>query len=72
MTSRHVVDDFLAQKALAIVGTSRTERKFGKRTLRGLVANGYRIFPVHPSAAVIEGRPRAPSLASLPEPVGVC
>jgi len=70
MTTRAVVDEFLSQKTLALVGASRGGRKFGNAALRGLLANGYRVIPVHPEAAAIEGIPCAPSLATLPERVG--
>jgi predicted CoA-binding protein len=70
MTSRAAVDDFLAQPGLALVGASRTGRKFGNTALRELLANGWRVFPVHPSAGHIDGVPCAASLASLPESVG--
>ena len=70
MTSRAAVNEFLSQRTLALVGASRGGKKFGNVALRGLVANGYRVIPVHPEAVAIEGIPCAPSLATLPERVG--
>jgi uncharacterized protein len=70
MTSRAVVDDFLAQKDLALVGVSRSGKKFGNMALRELTANGYRVFPVHPEAETIQGVRCYPSIRELPEPVG--
>lgn len=70
MTSRAAVDAFLVEKDLAIVGVSRSGKKFGNGALRELTANGYRVFPVHPEAETIQGIPCYPNLRELPEPVG--
>jgi len=70
MTSRAVVDDFLAQKDLALVGVSHSGKKFGNAALRELTANGYRVFPVHPGADTVQGIRCYPNLRELPEPVG--
>jgi hypothetical protein len=70
MTSRAVVNDFLAQKDLAIVGVSRSGKKFGNAALRELTANGYRVFPVHPEAETVQGIRCYRSIRELPEPVG--
>ena len=70
MTTRAAVDDFLAQKTLAVVGVSRDPKKFGSAAFRELGAKGYRLFAVNPNAGSIEGEPCYPSLAALPEPVG--
>ncbi len=64
------IREFLDQPALAVVGASRTGKKFGNSAIRELKANGYRVFPVHPDASSIEGLPCVSSLAALPEPVG--
>ncbi len=70
MTSRAEVDDFLAQRTLAVVGASRSGRKFGNAVVRELVANGYTVVPVHPGAAELEGRACVPSLREAPADVG--
>jgi predicted CoA-binding protein len=70
MTSKAAVDEFLRQEKLAVVGVSRTGAKFGNMALRELRDQGYRVFPVHPSAATIESLRCYPSLKALPEPVG--
>ena len=70
MTDRQAIDDFLAERTLALVGASRGGKKFGNNAYRELVAKGYRVFAVHPEATEIEGRPCAPDLGRLPEPVG--
>ncbi len=70
MTTRAVIDEFLAQRRLAVVGASRSKGKFGNAAYRALRAAGYRVFAVNPEAGTIEGDPAYPSLAALPEPVG--
>ena len=69
MTKREI-DEFLAQKTLAIVGVSRRGQKFGNMVLKDLTSIGYRLLPVHPEAAEVDGVKAYPSLAALPEPVG--
>jgi hypothetical protein len=70
MTSKAAVDGFFADRTLALVGASRSGRKFGNMVLKELTAKGYRVLPVHPDAPEIDGHPAYPSLAGLPEKVG--
>jgi predicted CoA-binding protein len=70
MTSKEAVDDFLAQRTLAVVGVSRGGQKFGNTVHKELTAKGYRVFPINPNAERIDGQPCYPSLSALPEPVG--
>jgi uncharacterized protein len=70
MPSKQTIDDFLSQNSLAIVGVSRSGKGFGNTVLRELLANGFRVFPVHPEAQSVQGLACSPSLAALPEPVG--
>jgi uncharacterized protein len=70
MTSKTAVDGFMAERTLAIVGVSRSGRKFGNAILKDLSAKGYRMLPVHPEATTIDQFPTSPSLAALPEKPG--
>ncbi len=70
MTTQSVVQDFIAQRSLAIVGVSRNGHGFGNIAYRELKAKGYHVFPVHPDAQEIAGDRCYPNLKSLPEPVG--
>jgi predicted CoA-binding protein len=70
MTTRQVIQDFLAQRSLAIVGVSTSGKKFGNIAYRELTAKGYRLFPVHPTAESVAGARCYRSLGDLPEPVG--
>ena len=68
--TRAAVDDFVAQKTLALAGASRGGKKFGNALLKELRAKGYTVYPVNPEAKEIDGVACVPSLAALPEPVG--
>ncbi|MCL5269405.1 MAG: CoA-binding protein [bacterium] len=70
MTSKAEIDDFLAQRTLAVVGVSRRRLKFGTIAYHHLKARGYRVYPVNPNATVIDGQPCYPTLRDLPGPVG--
>jgi predicted CoA-binding protein len=65
MVSRAVIDEFLAQKRLAIVGASRNAKKFGSVVRRELSAKGYQVLPVHREAETIDNQPCVRSLADL-------
>ncbi len=58
-------------RALAVVGVSTDETKFGSRFLQALLAFGFKgkIYPVHPDAAEILGLKTYPSVREVPEPV---
>ncbi len=70
MNTQADVEEFLAQRSLAVAGVSRSGRKFGNTAYRELRAKGYNLFPVHPEAEVLEGDKAYPSLSALPEEVG--
>lgn len=70
MTTRAAIDDFLAQRTLAVVGVSREGKGFGSMAYEELKAKGYRVFPVNPNAESIGGERCYPSLSALPELVG--
>ena len=70
MNTKAAVDDFLAQRRLAVVGVSRGGKKFGNRAYRELKTKGYQLFPVHPEAEVLEGDKCYASLDALPETAG--
>ncbi len=70
MAARSGVEDFMAQRKLAVVGVSRRGKKFGNSAYRALRERGYQLFPVHPSASTLEGDRCYPSLRDLPEAVG--
>jgi predicted CoA-binding protein len=69
MTSKAAVQDFLAQRTLAVVGASRDGKKFGNKVYKDLIRKGYQTYPVNPNAEEIEGQPCYPNLSALPEAV---
>ena len=69
-SSRTSVEAFLQQPAFALVGASRSRRKFGNTILRELRSRGMRVYPVHPAAAAIDGVTCYMDLTHVPEQVG--
>lgn len=69
MNSRSAIEAFVAQPALALAGMSRSGKKFGNVACRELIKKGYRVFPLHPSAEIIDGRRCYRSFSELPEHV---
>jgi len=70
MASQASINEFLAQRTLAIAGVKRDGRGFGNAVLKDLTGKGYEILPVHPDAQRVAGIPCSPSLADLPKKVG--
>lgn len=69
MPSQAVIDEFLQQKRIAIVGVSRKTQEFPNTVFRKLRERGYQVLPVNQSASEVEGVPCYPSVRDLPEPV---
>ncbi len=69
MTIKATVNDFIAQKNIALVGISRSGKGFGNIALKELKAKGYAVYPVHPQAEMIEGERCYPSLHALRDKV---
>ena len=69
MTSKKIVDEFLLQKKIAVVGVSRKKTKFGNAIYKELKQKGYQVFPINPNMQTFEGDPCYPDLLSLPEKV---
>ena len=70
MVTQAEIQDFLAQRTLALVGVSRTGRGFGVAAFRELKRKGYTVYPVHPEVKALDGTACYPSLGELPGPVG--
>jgi predicted CoA-binding protein len=65
MTSKKLVEDFLSEKNIAVVGVSRTGKGFGYAAYKELKSKGYNVYPVNPNAHDIEGEKCYPSLLAL-------
>jgi predicted CoA-binding protein len=61
------IDDFLAQKRIAVAGVSRTAAGHGGNIVyQRLRDRGYEVFAVNPQAETVEGDPCYPDLRSIP------
>ena len=69
MTTKKVVEEFLAQKNIAVVGVSRKKTKFGNAIYRELKQKGYNVFAVNPNMSEFEGDICYSDLLSIPEKV---
>ena len=56
-------------KTVAVVGASSDRRKFGNKALRAFQAEGYRVIPVNPSEAEVEGIKTYRSVLDIPDAV---
>ena len=53
--THEVIDGFLAQKRLAMIGVSRNPQDFSRALFREFLKRGYDVIPVNPNAAEAEG-----------------
>jgi predicted CoA-binding protein len=60
-----LIDDFISSKRIAVVGMSRSGKKFGNMAAKELKSKGYEIMSVHPEAKEIDGITCYPDLKSL-------
>jgi predicted CoA-binding protein len=60
------VNEFLAQRHIAVVGASDIKGSFAKTVYRELRAHGYDVVPVNPTATSVDGDRCFPDLASVP------
>ncbi len=58
------IEDFIQCKRLAIVGVSRSGKKFGNTIHTELKQRGYKVSIIHPDAKEINGEPCYSSLAA--------
>jgi predicted CoA-binding protein len=59
------IQEFIKSKRLAVVGVSRSGKKFGNMICTELRERGYQVSIVHPEAKEIDGQPCLPNLAAL-------
>jgi predicted CoA-binding protein len=57
----------MAQPTVAVVGASADRSKYGNKSVRAHLAQGYRVYPVNPKGGEIEGLKTYPRLADVPE-----
>jgi predicted CoA-binding protein len=56
-------------KTVAIIGASSNRAKYGNRALRAYERQGYRVIPINPNEAEVEGHRTYPSVLDVPEPI---
>ncbi len=59
------IQEFIEGKRIAVMGVSRSGKKFGNIAYTELKQRGYQVFIVHPEAKDISGEPCYPSLSAL-------
>ena len=58
-------------KTVAVVGASSDRAKFGNKALRAFQAQGYRVVPINPSEAEVEGLATYPSVVDVPGDIDI-
>jgi uncharacterized protein len=66
VVSMRAVNEFLAQRHVAVVGASDAHGSFAKTVYRELRTHGYDVVPVNPSVTSVDGDRCFPDLASVP------
>jgi uncharacterized protein len=67
--SLEVIEDFLAQKRIAMMGLSRDPNHFSVSLFRELNRRGYEVIPVNPHATEVFGHPCFPRVQDVQPPV---
>ncbi len=68
MTYKEKVEDFLAQKNIAIAGVSRNPKtEVGNAIYKKFKEAGYNVYPINPNAETIEGDKCYPNLNATPK-----
>jgi len=61
-----IIDRFVNDKNVALIGVSTDKHKFGNAILNELTKKGYTVFPVHPTFGEIQGIKCYPDIKTLP------
>jgi predicted CoA-binding protein len=69
MPSRALIDDFLAQRNIAVAGVSRDPKQLANAVYRRLREGGRTVYAVNPNTDTVEGDRCYRSLADVPSPV---
>jgi predicted CoA-binding protein len=56
----------MTTRTVAVIGAGPERRKFGNKSVRAHLAAGYTVYPVHPTAATVEGLTAFRSVADVP------
>jgi predicted CoA-binding protein len=63
---RERINNFLAQKRIAMIGVSRNPRDFSRHLFHDMKNRGYEMIPVNPNAAEIEGEACYAHVSDIP------
>jgi uncharacterized protein len=55
-TSIETIEDFLAQRRIAIAGVSRNPKSFSAKLFEEFIRRGYDVVPVNPNLSEVQGR----------------
>lgn len=56
----------MSKPTVAVLGASRDRHKYGNKSVRAHLQQGYDVYPVNPNAESIEGLKAYPTLAAVP------
>jgi predicted CoA-binding protein len=63
----HLVQDFLAQRVIAVVGVSDQRETGANKNYKSFKQHGYRVYAVNPRTSSFDGSPCYSDLKSIPE-----
>ena len=63
----NLVQDFLAQRVIAVVGVSNQRETGANRNYKTFKQRGYRVYAVNPHISTFDSSPCYPALKSIPE-----
>jgi predicted CoA-binding protein len=69
-TIENLVQDFLAQDGIAVVGVTDQRETGGNLNYRTFKKKGYRVYAVNPRISTFDGDPCYPDLRSIPQRPG--
>jgi hypothetical protein len=67
MLQLELIQGFLQNQKIAVVGVSRKGDIPANEIFKRLNANGYKVFPVNPNASEVEGKTCYPAIKDIPE-----
>ena len=67
--SLETIEDFLAQKRIAMAGISRDPANFSVKLFEELCRRGYDVVPVNPNTSEVQGRPWFARVQDIQPPV---
>ena len=56
----------MAVRTVAVIGASQDRRKFGNKSVRAHLQQGFEVYPVHPTAEKLEGLTAYANLQAVP------